>query len=223
MTFLIVTLKRIEAPTRPPLINKLARKYDLMSSKPLRIILEKTAKLFFEKHKFEIIDILLFGSLEKGKDLPKDIDILLIFKKKKSFEQAQELRNNIKQETSLTVEITPKVYDELFQSSFLAREAILTEGYSLINKISFAEGLGYKRAVLFIYQLKGKNSSERMRFYYSLYGRTTEGMLKKLEAVKYTDTVILCPVHNMEKMKEYLNSWNIEYTATPLLIPSRLF
>lgn len=193
-----------------------------MSQKLLKNILEQEANKFFKRYESEIIDIFLFGSMEKGKAHPKDIDILIIFKKKKNLELSQQLRRNIAHSTSLTIEITSKTYEELFKPSFMAREAILTEGYSLINKIHFAEGLGYKRAILFIYQLKGKTSSERMRFYYSLYGRTTEGMLKKLEAVKYTDTVILCPVYNLEKMREYLNSWNIEFKETPLLMPSRL-
>ncbi len=193
-----------------------------MSPKQLKNILEQEARGFFIKHEPEIIDIILFGSAEKGKEKPNDVDVLLVFKKKKNLALTQELKKIISLKISLPLGITSKTYEELFQPSYLARESLLTEGFSLINKISFAEGLGYKSSVLFIYQLKGKTPSERMRFYYSLYGRKTQGMLKKLDAVKYTDTVIMCPVNNMEKMREYLHSWNIEFKETPLLIPSRL-
>ena len=61
-----------------------------------------------------------------------------------------------------------------------------------------------------------------MRFYYSLYGRNSEGVLKLLRAKKYTDTAILCPSENQEKMKEFFNNWKIEFTETPILIPKRL-
>ena len=120
------------------------------------------------------------------------------------------------------VSITPKTYLELFETNFLAREAILTEAYSLVNGRGIAQGLGFSNLIMFNYKLKGKNNSERMRFYYSLYGRNSIGMLERLNAVKYTDTIILCPVENLEKMREFLNSWNLEFKETPLLMPSRL-
>ena len=61
-----------------------------------------------------------------------------------------------------------------------------------------------------------------MQFYYSLYGRTVKGgILKELKAYKFSENMILTPVTNAEKMKEYLEKW-LEFIEIPVLIPSRL-
>ncbi len=193
-----------------------------MLQKSLKKILESEAVKLSSNNKSKIVDIILFGSFVKGKESPKDMDILLVFKNKKNLELAHNFRKSLEKKINLQVGITCKVYNGLFERNFTAREAILTEGYSLINKIGFSEGLGYKNVILFIYKLKGKNNSERMRFYYSLYGRNSEGILKILNAKKYAETLILCPVENQEKMRNYLENWKIEFREIPLLIPSRL-
>ena len=78
--------------------------------------------------------------------------------------------------------------------------------------------------ILFKYDLINLNKSERMRFYYSLYGRTKEqkGIIQELNSIKFSDSIILCPANNSEEMSEYLNSWKIKHLKFPILIPSRL-
>lgn len=177
---------------------------------------------FFKENEEEIIDIILFGSTVKGKEKPGDVDILILFKKKKNIDLGYKLRKKL-EKLGLETEITLKTYKELFESSFIAREAVLSEGYSLITKKSLAKGLGYTNLILFKYSLKGFNKSMRMRFYYSLYGRGKEkGMLKELNVIKFSETILLCPVENEEMMKEYLNNWNMEYKEFPILIPTRI-
>lgn len=192
-----------------------------MSTKQSKKSLESESRKFFNANP-EVIDILLFGSAVKGKTKPNDLDILLVFNREKNLEKAQQLRLLLEKISKLKISVTAKTYLELFQNNFLAREAVLIESYSLINKMSLAQNYGFSNRVMFNYQLKGKTKSERMRFYYSLYGRNSVGMLERLKAKKYTDTIILCPVENWEKMREFLNSWNLEFKETPLLIPSRL-
>ena len=48
---------------------------------------------FCKENKEEIIDIILFGSIVKGKEKPRDIDILLLFKEKKDIDKAYSLRS----------------------------------------------------------------------------------------------------------------------------------
>lgn len=193
-----------------------------MLLKQLQKTLETEVKPFFLKNRAEIIDILLFGSVVKGKNQPNDIDILILFHNDKQLKLCQELRKKIEEKIEMKIEVTGLSYSELFNKSFLPREAILTEAYSLIYKNSISESLGFRSQIMFNYKLKGKTKSERMKFYYSLHGRNAPGMLKRLAAIKYTETIILCPVENQEKMREYLNSWNLEFKETPLLIPARL-
>ena len=140
----------------------------------------------YEENENEILDIVIFGSFVKGKDKPKDIDVLLIYKSKINVE----LSYNIKKEFeafNLEVDLVSKAYNDLFKSSFVARESYLSEGYSLVQKGFISEKLGFKPVVLFRYDLSNLNKSERMRFYYSLYGRNSEGIIKKLDLTKFSE------------------------------------
>jgi hypothetical protein len=75
---------------------------------------------------------------------------------------------------------------------------------------------------LFKYDLVGLNKSDRMRFYYSLYGRNQEGILKRLKLIKFSETILLCPVQSEEELGIYLQSWKIKFISFPMLIPTRL-
>jgi predicted nucleotidyltransferase len=183
-----------------------------------KLILE--IKKFYQKNKNLILDIILFGSTIKGKENPKDLDILILYKDKKNIDTSYELKKILKE---INVEITDKTYKEFFDESFKIRESILSEGYSLINDKYLSEGLGYLNLILFKYELKNFNKSERMRFYYSLYGRgNNQGILEKIKAIKFSDTLLLCPIDNSEKLKDFLEFWKIKYLEFPILIPQRL-
>lgn len=185
--------------------------------------LKSEIKKFFIKNKEIILDIILFGSFIKGKEKPNDIDMLILYKDKKDIEKSHELKK-ILEKKGYNVDITDKTYLELFEESFKAREDILSEGYSVVNDKSLLQGFGYISFILFKYELRGFTKSDRMRFYYSLSGRTKKdtGILKDLNSLKFSDTILLCPVENAEKMKEYLDYWKIKYIEFPIMIPSRL-
>jgi len=185
--------------------------------------LKSELEKFYKNNKESILDIILFGSFVKGKYNPRDIDILILYKGKKDFDKTYELKK-ILEKNNYNTDITNKTYLEIFSESFKAREGLLSEGYSIIAKKFLSEGLGYFSLILFKYELKGFNKSNRMRFYYSLYGRNKNdnGIIKDLNAVKFSDTILLCPVENAEKMKEYLDYWKIKYIEFPVMIPIRL-
>ena len=193
-----------------------------MSKKPFQSILESEASKIYSKHRSDIVDILLFGSAARGKEKPNDIDILIIFIDRIDYTIAQELKNSVGSLTKINVEVTPKNYASLFDENFPARESILTEGYSLINKIGIAHGLGFEPYAIFVYSLKEKTKSQRMMFYYALHGRTTEGMLAKLNAKRFTDTAIICPVGSQEEMASFFTSHKIEFKEWPVIVPARL-
>lgn len=176
-------------------------------------------KVFFKENKSKLIDIILFGSVVKGKEEPKDIDLLVLFKEKKDLDLSYKLRKKLEKK-NFKVEIISKTYKELFESVFKAREAILSEGFSLIYKKFLSEGFGYINFILFKYELRKFSKSDRMRFYYSLYGRGKEkGMIKKLNLIKFSETILLCFIEFENKVMEYLDAWKIEYIKFPILIP----
>lgn len=177
---------------------------------------------FFEENKNKIIDIILFGSSVKGKEKPRDIDVLVLFKDKKDLDLSYKLRKDLEKK-NFKIEITSKTYKELFNPAFKARESILSEGFSLIQRKFLSEGCGYMNFILFKYELKNLNKSNRMRFYYSLYGRGKEkGMLKELNLTKFSETILLCPVQSENEIKDYLEKWDIKYIEFPILIPKRI-
>ena len=179
-------------------------------------------RTFYNNNEKEVIDIILFGSVIKGKSKPSDIDLLIIYKSKDNIDLNYQLKKQL-EKYKLNMQITSKIYPDIFKTNFKARESILSEGYSLVNNISISEGLGYSNLKLFKYELKNLNKSERMRFYYALYGRNNaEGVLKDLNAKKFSDTIILCPIANSENMTEFFNSWKLVYLEMPVLIPIRM-
>lgn len=103
-----------------------------MLKKALIRILESESSLFFKKYELELIDIILFGSVLKGKEKPNDIDILLLFKKQINYETVQLMRRGLEQKIDLKVEVTSKTYAQLFQKDFMAKEGLLESGFSLL-------------------------------------------------------------------------------------------
>lgn len=184
--------------------------------------LHSNIKSFFAQHKDDILDIILFGSIVRGKEKPADIDILLLFSHKENLEIAYAFRK-VLDPFSLPFTIITKTYNSFLLESFAAKESILVEGYSLIKNCSIASAFGYNSFILFRYSLKGFNQSRRMLFHYSLHGRyKNNGMLQKLTLIKFSDTVLLSPVQSVEETKEYLSSWNIAFEEMPVLLPKRI-
>jgi len=175
----------------------------------------------YEQNKNEILDIVIFGSFVRGKEKPKDIDLLLIYKSKVNAELSYSIQKEF-ETFNLKVDLVSKVYSDLFKSAFVARESYFSEGYSLVQKGFISEKLGFKPTVLFRYDLSNLNKSERMRFYYSLYGRNSEGIIKKLGLTKFSERILISPIEKSEEVKEYLNNWKIKYLETPILMPSRI-
>lgn len=175
---------------------------------------------FYKKYSQEILDILLFGSTVKGKDKPKDLDILILFKNKENLNITQELKMELQK---FNPEITIKTWDSLRTSNFQAREAFLSESFSLIEQEYLSKTLGFQNITLFKYELKGLTLSKRVSFQYALYGRDKKsGIIKELSLTKFSDSVILCPVENTEKLKEFFKNWNLKINSFPILIPERI-
>lgn len=181
--------------------------------------LNSTINKLYKKYSKEIMDIFIFGSAIKGKDKPKDLDILILFKNKENLDITYDFKTQLQGYNS---DIITKTWAQALSPNFQAREALLSEAYSLVNKQFLSESLGYKNQFLFNYEQKNLSSSERIRFHYALYGRNKNaGIMKTLSLKKLSDSVILCPITNVEKFKEFLNTWKIKHDSYPILIPTR--
>lgn len=177
---------------------------------------------FYEKHKSEVLDIILFGSAVRGKEKPNDVDILLLFRNKEDLDTAYELRKKM-EKFGVEVHITTKTYEGLFNKNFRARIVFLGEGYSLLRKEFVSKGFGYSNISLFKYELKGFSQSRRMQLQYTFYGRDKKsGIAKELKLRKFADTIFFCPVENTEKLKEFFEQWNIKFEQFQALFPEQI-
>ncbi|HHI01447.1 MAG TPA: nucleotidyltransferase domain-containing protein [Thermococcus litoralis] len=182
--------------------------------------LSELAKDFKEKTP-DIWDILLYGSIVKGKEAPNDIDITVILTNgdpfKAAFQFKQMLENNGFSPEGLDVK--GFLINELFNENNLISFALLTEGYSLTRDKFLHEELNAKGYTLFKFSYSNLTSSEKVRFIYSLRGRNKrEGILQKLNALELATGIVLVPVHATFEFKEFLSRWKIEYEYAPILL-----
>ena len=164
----------------------------------------------------EVLDVVVIGSVLRGKAEPKDVDVLLIFKSKTNTDVAHELRKKMEKHFAV-VEVVQVTYAQLLSPAFKARSAYLF-GYSILYESFISEAMGYGAKVLFKYSLEGFAQTKRMRLQYALYGRDSKsGIARLLELEKFAPTIFLCPLGNAERFKEFLEQWGIVHEQYPVL------
>jgi len=174
------------------------------------------------EHKSSIKDVVLFGSTIRGKLEPNDIDILMIFIKSVDKDIEYEFRKRASK-IFASISIISKTEDNLYDESFSARDAILFEGYSLVRKRFIASLYGFDSLGLFMYQTKSMSNAAKTRFYYALNGRRgSKGVANSLAAIKISNNMIAIPLENIEAAKNFFDTWKVEYSYIPSLLPSRL-
>jgi predicted nucleotidyltransferase len=169
-----------------------------------------------------ILDIILYGSYIRGKDNPKDIDIIIIFKDIVNKDREYQIRKELSKKID-NIQIISKTEEQYKEPSFDAREGILFEGYSLISNLLLAENYGFRSLGMFIYQTNKLSNVNKTRFYYALNGRKEqEGIIKTIKAIKLSNNVILVNLDKIETAKDFFEFWKIEYKYVPTLLPIRM-
>ncbi len=183
--------------------------------------LKRNLKKIVEKQK-EVEDIIVFGSLVRGKEKPGDIDILVIFKSVVVKEAEYEIRKEIEKKYN-SVSIISKTQITLLDPAFDGRESIFFEGKSLLKEMFLAEHYGYASLGMFKCHFTGWTKLQKTKYYYALNGRSGQkGVVEELGCIKLADGVFLVPLHTIELFRSFLEFWKIEYLYIPVLIPERL-
>lgn len=170
----------------------------------------------------DIDDILLFGSVARGKKRPNDTDVLVIFKKTVNKKAEHLIRKELEQHYR-NVSILSKTKKTVLDQSFDARESILFEGRSIVTGKNLAELYGFDPVGMFKYDFGKWSKLQKTKFYHALNGRAGEqGMLQKLDSMKLSANLIIAPLGMIEPMREFLESWELKHTYIPLLIPQRM-
>lgn len=169
---------------------------------------------------YNIFDVVLYGSAVKGRDEPRDTDLLLIFREEPLKERAK-IAQNIKEilgKKISNIDIKTINLRELFEKDFLARQAILTEGYSLLYNSPLSERLGFKSYALFTYNLKNLNHNEKTKFTYALIGRKTDGITKQLSVRPLGKGAVIVPIKNSLIFESFLQRWRLNYKKSSILL-----
>lgn len=172
-------------------------------------------KHFINNNKI-ILDIVAYGSYVKGKPKANDLDLAIILKEKKDLnfklELAQKLKYSLSELISLNLDVKTIDLNDLTDPMFLARQGILGEGYSILNKKFISNLFGFECFVLFIYTLNGLTASQKKMFQYALNGRRGEkGLLDLKNAEHLGRGIVKVPVIYSDEFNSFFGMKNIPY------------
>jgi predicted nucleotidyltransferase len=180
--------------------------------------LESVCKRFAASRK-DIFDIVLYGSSARGRAAPRDIDIMIIFLDtalRPQLETITDLKRMLKS-TTKTLDIKGMNLKDFFNPDFLARQAVLIEGSSLIDQKRLAQKLGFEGTTSFSYTLQGLTHNEKVKFNFSLKGRGTKGVLDSVSGTAVGRGVVSIPVEKADDFEEFLKKWNIIFKKKRIL------
>lgn len=178
-------------------------------------------KLRFNVKKFagknpEVLDVCIYGSIIRGKTNMRDIDFAILLKNKinvsKKLELAHELKRALKKELNFEIDAKAVDIEDLKDSTFLARQGILAEGYSILHKKYVADIFGFRTHYIFMFNLKGLSESKKIMFRYALNGRRgAKGIMMLNKCEHIGSGAIKVPIEHSEEFKELLDGFKINY------------
>jgi len=180
--------------------------------------LEKEIRAWIQKT--SVRDVIIFGSLMRGKGKPGDIDLCILIEggdEKKSLDLVHSLAAITDRYTKFIFQINIITEKQLIEGNTLTR-AIVTEGFSIKKSLKIAEIWGFQSKSLFIYTLKGFSPSDRVKFHFVLRGRYgNAGVLEEVKGKLLSPGAIMVPAEYEDKMKEVFNAWKIPHRITNML------
>ena len=174
-----------------------------MNSKILLLIKSKLRGLLRDK---ENLDVILFGSVVKGKERPNDIDIAIITKKDINVEIQGFHISILKPEDFFTN--PPSIVHTLFR-----------EGYSLKHKKYFSEIYNFSNRVLFKYELTSLRASLKVKIVNILRGKGKErGMVKENGGEWLANQVFILPIEREYLFEKFFINFKIKFNKFHVLI-----
>ena len=175
----------------------------------------KSIKEFKDKHK-EVFDIAIYGSVVRGKIDFNDIDFAIIFSSKMKEDEklslSQELKSILKKSLNFELDIKGVDIFDLLDNSFLARKAIIAEGFLIIKNEFLHSLFGFDNYSIFSYSLKNLNNSRKVMFQYALRGRRgEEGLIALNNATLLGKGVLKVPLEHTQEFEEFFENNKIDY------------
>jgi len=160
----------------------------------------------------DLIDIYIFGSALKEKDVPEDIDVLPVFRNRnyEKIEEVTYLLAKLGSSLGLKLHVEPVVIDDLYSQKIYP--SVLHEGFSIKQNDFLRNIIKFKSHILFKYDLINKSASDKVRFSYALYGRKKgEGFLKEIGGLEVGRGSFLSPVEKQELTRSFFREWDVKF------------
>ncbi|MFH1636986.1 MAG: nucleotidyltransferase domain-containing protein [Candidatus Woesearchaeota archaeon] len=183
------------------------------------MILEELKKKL-KSEKGNVFDIIIYGSLMKGKTKPNDIDVIVVFNSgtlKERLGELQSIKSRIRDISSIKIDAKQILLKDLFAPEFMARTGIMLEGYSVFREKGFSETLGFKAFSIFCYSISEMSHSQKVKFNYILAGRGDEGLIKILDGERMASGAIKIPIRNSIEFEEFLKKNNVKFSKKNVL------
>ena len=168
-----------------------------------------------------IFDIVIYGSIVKGKESTRDMDILIVFLEgtlRQRLDKLQTIKSKLKKKDfDKNLDIKQILLKELFYPEFLARTGIFLGGISIFRRKKFSETLGFMPYTLFWYNLKGLTHSQKVKFNYILAGRNMKGVIQQLDGNRLVNGAVKIPIENSITFEEILKNNKISYSMKNIL------
>ncbi len=170
--------------------------------------------------KEHVLDVIQFGSSQRGKLKPTDIDLCILISdidEKKSLDLVDSLAKVTDTEDT-KVQINIITARSFATGSGLAR-TLLEEGWSIKHNKNFSEVFGFHNKSIFVYSLKHFSATQRVKFHYMLQGRyETKGVLKEVNGKFVGTGTIIVPTEKEDILKEIFDTWSVKYTIERVLV-----
>ncbi|MBI2452023.1 nucleotidyltransferase domain-containing protein [Candidatus Pacearchaeota archaeon] len=173
----------------------------------LKIISEIKSKLKGILKDKDILDIILFGSMIKGKSTHKDIDIAIITKNPEKFKNIEGFHVSLLSPEDFFVN-PPSIINALFR-----------EGYSIKKEMSFAETYKFENKCLFKYDLTTLKPSNKVKIVNVLRGKNQEiGMVKERGGKWLANQIFVSPIENDYIFEQFFLNFKVKFQKLYILI-----
>jgi predicted nucleotidyltransferase len=173
---------------------------------------QKKLKLKFSNNVFDIVQ---FGSSTLDDSNPSDIDIAVIYQKiplKTQLNESQLIKKQLKLLTNLDIHI--KSYDlyTLLDPSNFAKQGILFNGISLLDKKPLANKFELYPFLYIEYDLSNLLKKDKVRFHYMLKGKGKfKGLLQKNKGELVKPGLIKINPQNKLVFEKSISLFNINF------------
>lgn len=174
-------------------------------------------KKIFKKRK-DVLDVVLFGSLAKGKTEPNDIDVCIIFRENTDSDFINELNQEKRFER---IHFSALTADNFFRNPHTLIRSVLFEGKSLITNKKLSNLYGLNAYAMFTYDIRKLQNSKKVRFLYALKGRKNQtGIVEDFKGRFIAKNAFIIPVGKDREMIEVMEMWNIKFERKQIFLIS---